>query len=166
MTAFIAAGATLVAVQLTNHQSLQVQRQQFDETRRNQRQEFRENRLAVLRVRRAKVYANFLAAADRYASELSGAKLTLPQACRRSAQRCGVELSRLVRAQLNFKSAVNDLYVYGSALAYKAQRRVSGTLPSSLGQPTLLLPTVDGDRFKLAYRAFLAVMRKELGPPG
>jgi hypothetical protein len=128
-----------------------------------QRQDFREERDAELRAKRADVYAEFLDAASGYADEVT---LVFRRCGPRSRTRCNARA--FSDARRGFQEAINAVHIYGSRRAVKAQRQVSGALPPSLGSyaagAELVLFPVEEPGFSDAYNEFLDLMRSEVVP--
>jgi hypothetical protein len=124
-----------------------------------QRNQFTEDKASEARVKRAGVYAAYLRAANDGASEADGAYDRLAAQCRGPSRCSGVTLARgreLAKARVAYQGALNDVYVYGTDEAWRLTKRLSATMPPTLGFQTLQIKRVNRAAFASAYSAFLA----------
>ena len=138
-----------------------------------QRDQARETRQAEARTKRARTYSAFLntandySTADNYLQELID---RLPNdLCRRTKGRRTCSALNELRsdwfgARNKFRSALDQVNVYGSSAGVRAARRLAASLPTTLNDETGLISNYDGQSadFPYAHAAFLNVMCGEV----
>lgn len=131
-----------------------------------QREQSREDRRADARTQRAKVYTDFLAAANSSAVAVARVASSC-KVVRRGRATCNLRggvAVRAAKARYTFQGALNQVYVYGSARGVLAARDVAKALPPSYvgTRYTFHIQPIDDASFKAAYNAFLDVMCREV----
>jgi hypothetical protein len=140
-----------------------------------QREQAHEARRSEARVKRAKVYSDFLAAADSFESKSRYFTYTIHRrvskggsvraACRR-AKICGLPralFDAYSSARSNFQGALNQVYVYGTPRGVRAARELAGGLPPALYKPgSFSIGDVDEPVFFRGYNAVLDTMCAEV----
>ncbi len=140
-----------------------------------QREQARENRQGEARTKRAKVYSDFLDAAESFASESRSLTDRIHRrvssvgsvraACRR-AQSCGIPgtlFKGYSAARADFQGALNQVYIYGTQRGVRAARRVAGALPPARYEPrSLTIGDVDESVFSRGYDGVLDTMCAEV----
>jgi hypothetical protein len=132
-----------------------------------QRDQAREARNAEARTQRAKVYTAFL---DRAQSRLQRRRtlvttLEVDRDARRegrkgiSGRRFAKDFNADISAHDRFKSALNDIYVYGSRAAVSAARSIDASFVDDATQGA---PKLDQAGYMTGYTRFLNVMCREV----
>ncbi len=135
-----------------------------------QREQLQASRSAEARTKRATVYAQFLAASNRYAVETTQA-LSILRKCAHAGPRrpflcssLGKQAGPAQNARYEFQGALTDVYVYGSTTGVRAALNVADTLPPSVGHLNghISLVPISEVVFTRTYQAFLSVMCREV----
>lgn len=147
VAAVFAAGGAVLGADRGAHATIETQKRQIDEARRD-----------AERRKRATVYGAFLSAANRFAVESDAAYARC-----KTRRRCEIP-GPLESARFAFQTSINDVYIYGSDAAVAAEKRIAEPLPSSFTgvRGTLKLEPLDGAELNSAYKRFVAVMCREV----
>lgn len=122
---------------------------------------------AEQRTRVGEVYASYLDASDSYynaTTALVEAFDAQVPAAGGSSVTTNVQLptAAFEKARHDYQGAINDVYVYGSQAAWKANLDVTRVLPLALGNvPNRNIPRPDAEAFRAAYVGFLDVFCRE-----
>ena len=139
-------------------------RETLDNQLEQQATSMREERAADTRDRRESIYSTYLDAANRFAFA-TDAFLDGCTVDRSKCQVSGDAHSEYLEARRAHQSAINMIYIYGSARAVEGMKSVARTLPPSVASLDDMFEVKQiGPEFFAAFNAFLSVMCQELPP--
>lgn len=122
-----------------------------------------EQRTTEAREKKARVYSDYLNAADNF----SVATWRLTEELEKSAQaerdKFTVNtpaIKKFVDARSKYQDQINLVYVYGSDEAWKRHRKMAGVLPPSLD--SFEIEAVDSTKFLAAYQGFQEIFCEEV----